>query len=156
VPWNKMKKTIVAVCLIYLALVAPVSAEELASYAFIQDDGTLRISGETVRLWGLYIPPTETACHEFQRPMNCGKRAKLALEFKIGVEFVHCEKKVRYADNTLGAVCRARGEDLGAYLLQMGWAMALPEAPFPYHAAEKIARSRGVGVWGLSGRIKGR
>jgi endonuclease YncB( thermonuclease family) len=156
-PRRAMKKAIRAVMLVgwwSLGGAVSASAEELVSYAFAQNDGTLRMSGETVRLWGLYIPATEDACHEFERPMRCGKRAALALEFKIGVEFVHCEKKVRYSDNTIGAICRARGEDLGAYLLDKGWAMALPDAPFQYHAAEKIARSRGFGVWGLTGRIK--
>ena len=40
------------------------------------------------------------------------------------------------------------GEDLSAYLIQQGWAVALPNAPFEYQAMEKIARSRGFGVWG--------
>ena len=37
---------------------------------------------------------------------------------------------------------------LAAYLIERGWAMALPGAPFEYHAIERIARSREVGVWG--------
>ena len=40
------------------------------------------------------------------------------------------------------------GEDLSAYLLEQGWAVALPDAPFEYQTLEKIARSRGFGVWG--------
>ena len=28
-------------------------------------------------------------------------------------------------------------------------ALALPDAPFEYHALEKIARHRGLGVWGM-------
>jgi len=41
------------------------------------------------------------------------------------------------------------GEDLSAYLLENGWAVALPDAPFEYQTLEKIARSRQFGVWGF-------
>jgi endonuclease YncB( thermonuclease family) len=40
------------------------------------------------------------------------------------------------------------GTDLAAYLIERGWALARPEAPFEYHAMERIARSQEVGVWG--------
>ena len=43
----------------------------------------------------------------------------------------------------------SEGEDLSAYLLELGWAVALPDAPFEYQTLEKIARNRGVGVWGI-------
>jgi hypothetical protein len=32
----------------------------------------------------------------------------------------------------------------GAYLIQRGWALALPTAPFEYHAMERIARANGA------------
>ena len=38
---------------------------------------------------------------------------------------------------------------LGAYLIGEGLALALPNAPFAYHAEEKIARANGRGVWGF-------
>ena len=50
----------------------------------------------------------------------------------------------------MSALCRVRGEDLSAYLLSRGWAVALPDAPFEYAVLEKIARERHVGVWGFT------
>ena len=131
-----------------LLLARSIAFGEIVSYAFVQDDGTLRVSGETIRLYGIYIPPTDKSCHSFVRPVTCGTRASLALDFKIGVEFVHCEQKIRYSDGSISALCRARGEDLSAWMLKQGWALALPDAPFEYTALEKIARARGLGVWG--------
>ncbi len=122
---------------------------EISSFAFVQADGTLRVSGETIRLYGIYVPPTDQSCRTFERPIECGTRASLALDFHIGVEFVHCEERVRYQDGSLSALCRVRGEDLSAWMLQKGWALALPDAPFEYTAFEKIARARGLGVWGI-------
>lgn len=138
-----------------LALVAPLFAAsprlsaDVSSYAFVQDDGSLRISGNTYRLYGIYIPPTARTCRTFERPVTCGSRAALALDFKIGVDFVRCEDRSRNADNSITAVCRASGQDLAAYLLERGWALALPDAPFEYTALERIARERHIGVWGI-------
>lgn len=127
---------------------APAPAADISSYAFVQADGTLRVDGRTVQLYGIHVPPTEQACSTRERPVRCAPRAALALEFKIQ-GFVRCRPIERNPDGSLVAVCRADGEDLSAYLLQRGWALALPDAPFEYAALERIARQRHVGVWGL-------
>jgi endonuclease YncB( thermonuclease family) len=135
-----------------MALASPLFAvadDEISSYAFVQDDGSMRIGGELVRLYGVYIPPSGQTCYEFTRPLQCGSRASLALDFKIGAEFVRCKLQTRNPDGSAMGFCTARGEDLAAFMLQSGWALALPDAPFEYAALEKIAQSRGVGVWGI-------
>ena len=128
---------------------------DLSSYAFVQDDGTLRIDGKDVRLYGIHIPTTAQDCRTWERPVQCAPRAALALGFKTQQSFVHCEEKGREADGTIIGLCRVNrgsfsaGEDLSAYMLEYGWALALPDAPFEYQALEKIARHRGIGVWGI-------
>jgi len=132
----------------------PVSASEISSYAFINEDATLRIKRKTIHLYGIHIPKTGKHCNTNLRPPVCGSRAALALEFKIQ-GFVSCEIIEENTDGSLVGWCRVKasrlneGEDLSAYLLERGWAVALPDAPVEYHALEKIARSRGTGVWGF-------
>jgi endonuclease YncB( thermonuclease family) len=107
-----------------------------------------------IRLYGIYIPPTEITCRSFLQPRRCAPRASLALDFKIQ-GFVYCEEKSVNEDSSINAVCYAdytsvsKGEDLAAYLLEQGWAVALPDAPFEYHVLERIARNRGSGIWGF-------
>jgi len=131
------------------------SAREFSSYASVEDDGSLRVGGRKVHLYGIYIPPTNYSCRTFLRPVVCGSRAALWLDFKIQ-GFVHCEEKGVHDDRGIIAACYVNrshfsaGEDLAAYLIRQGWAMALPEAPFEYHALEKIARQQFAGVWGFS------
>jgi len=132
-----------------LALCAAASAAEISSYAFVEHDGTLRVDGRTIHLYGIHIPPTEDDCRTSERPVRCTSRAAQALEFRIS-GFVHCEPTARHDDGSVTALCRADGEDLSAYLLRRGWALALPEAPFEYEALERIARQRNVGVWGIT------
>ena len=85
--------------------------------------------------------------------MRCDSRVVLALDFKVK-GFIRCFPQSENRDGSLNAVCYVNrtgfdpGEDLAAYLLERGWALALPQAPFEYHALEKIAISQEVGVWG--------
>ena len=75
----------------------------------------MRISGERVRLYGVYVPPTGQSCYEFTRPMQCGSRASLALDFKIGAEFVRCKLQTRNSDGSVTGCCTARGRGLGRF-----------------------------------------
>ena len=89
------------------------------------------------------------------RPVRCASRAVLALEFKIQ-GFVYCVESSRNADGSLNARCFVNrghfdeGEDLGAYLIEQGWAVATPDAPFEYRTLERIARHHDRGIWGRS------
>lgn len=132
-----------------LAVFSTAVSADISSYAFVQPDGSLRVDGRTIKLYGVHIPPTAETCRTNERPVRCSSRAALALEFKIA-GFVSCAPRERLEDGSLTAVCSADGVDLGAYLLQRGWALALPDAPFEYVALERIARAHGVGVWGIA------
>ena len=144
-----------ALALAALLFAATGMAREFSSYASVDEDGSLRVGTRKVHLYGIYIPPTGQHCRTFFSPPVCGSRATLALEFKIQ-GFVHCREKSRNRDRSVNAICHVNrtntsaGEDLGAYLIQQGWAMARPQAPFEYHALEKIARQQSAGIWGFT------
>ncbi|MEM9313844.1 MAG: nuclease-like protein, partial [Pseudomonadota bacterium] len=128
--------------------VTPVAGREISSSARVNADATLRIDGKTVHLYGVHVPDTGRQCTTNRRPQVCGTRAALALDFKIQ-GFVRCEIIERREDRSLVGRCRVnarrsdKGEDLSAYLLDRGWAVALPDAPVEYLTLEKIARNRG-------------
>jgi len=144
-----------ALALAALLSAATGMAREFSSYASVEEDGSLQVGTRKVHLYGIYIPPTGQHCRTFVSPPVCGSRATLALEFKIQ-GFVHCREKSRNRDRSVNAICHVKrtnasaGEDLGAYLIQQGWAMARPQAPFEYHALEKIARQQSAGIWGFT------
>jgi len=133
---------------------APLCAYEISSSAHVNEDGTLRISGKTIHLYGIHIPRTNRTCRSNRSPSVCGSRASVALDFKID-GFVRCKIMSELDDGDLVGWCRVKaskfnkGEDLSAYLLEQGWAVALPDAPFEYQTLEKIAQSRRFGVWGI-------
>ncbi len=133
-----------------LAVAATPAVGDAGSRAIVQDDGTLRVDGKTLRLYGIYIPIIGRTCQTILRPVSCGPRAVLQLDFKIQ-GLVYCTRLRRFADGSLSAVCRtgAEREDLAAWLLYQGWAVALPGAPIGYVTLERIARANGRGVWGF-------
>lgn len=150
-----MRYLILTLVAAWITTATAAQPQTLHSYALIQDDGTLVVRGRRIHLYGIYLPDTGRRCRGDVSPAQCGSRAALALAFRIH-GFVHCVPQTRNADDSLNAVCHVdrtsfdEGEDLAAYLIERGWAMALPDAPFEYHAMERIARDRGMGVWGLS------
>jgi endonuclease YncB( thermonuclease family) len=147
--------------LLLLTLVTGPGGEALAgdrvirSYAIVRDDATLLVQGKTIRLFGLYIPPTDRGCATVLRPPACGSRTVRALKLKIQ-GFVECLPQQVYADGSIGAICYSREGsildppvDLGAWLIEQGLAVAAPDAPFEYGVLENIARTNGRGVWGF-------
>lgn len=148
---------LVVIASVAMALLAPpaAAAANLKSYAIVQDDATLRVRGETVRLHGVHIVATDRACLTRIRPARCGIRAARALRQRIQ-GFVDCAPQARLQDGSLAAVCHVRQGsildpplDLGAWLISQGLAVAGPSAPFEYGVLERIARAQERGVWGF-------
>jgi endonuclease YncB( thermonuclease family) len=138
--------------LLLLALHADGRSETLHSYALINDDATLVVENRRVHLAGIYVPTTRASCIDRPRP-GCRTRAAAALAFRIQ-GFVQCEVTGRRADDSRVAVCHLGrsafdpGIDLGAYLVERGWALAAEDAPYEYRALQELARAQGAGIWG--------
>jgi endonuclease YncB( thermonuclease family) len=130
------------------------SPRVLHSYAIINPDATMIVRNRLVRLYGIFIPEDDQLCGRTLRPVYCGNRAAVALNFKVR-QFVRCDVVETYDDGSVGAYCAVGagrfddGEDLGAYLISNGLALAAPGAPFQYQALERIAAVNGRGVWGF-------
>jgi endonuclease YncB( thermonuclease family) len=121
--------------------------------AIVQADGSLRIGGETVRLFGAYFPEYTRTCTTFVRPPRCGNKSVLVLD-NLVTGFVRCEI-VRQYGSVLEGICTQPGNDLfgepedrGAQLILEGWALTTPDAPPNYRQLEALAQSRDAGLWG--------
>jgi endonuclease YncB( thermonuclease family) len=148
---------IAVVCAVGAAIVPLPAGADIVSYAIVHDDASLEVRGRTIYLYGIDIPRGVRACRTSIRPARCAPEAALALDFRIQ-SFVRCEVVSRYRDRSVNARCFVKStgsvlepdEDLSAYLLERGLALALPGAPFEYQALERIARAQGRGLWSSS------
>ena len=121
--------------------------------AIVQADGSLRLGGETVWLYGTEIPLLVRTCTSVVRPPRCGDRSVLVLANMID-GFVRCEI-IRRRGSAYEGFCTQAGRDLfgprddiAAQLILRGWALAADDAPSRYRAYEAIAQSRDAGLWG--------
>jgi endonuclease YncB( thermonuclease family) len=143
--------------LIALLLAPPAAAAQpwvIEGPARVSADGTIAIDGERIRLYGIWLPQIERTCSTLLRPTFCAPKAVLVLFEKVQ-RFLTCEVVRRLADGTLEAFCGQRArrlfdprEDLGASMVEEGWALARPDAPPEYQALERLAQSRELGLWG--------
>ena len=140
-----------------LALMMPGSvaagARVLDGLALVQDDGSLRVGGETVYLYGVYIPQYQRTCTSVVNPTRCAASTVLVLDNLVD-GFVRCEV-VRQGRDAVQGVCTQAGrklfgprEDIAATMISRGWALAAEDAPPQYRALESLARSREIGLWG--------
>ena len=148
------RSLLAVVCALWAVVVPVPVGADIESYAIVRDDASLEIRGRTIHLYGIHIPRGDRACRISIRPVRCAPEAALALEFRIQ-SFVRCEVVSRNRDRSLNARCFVKGagsvlepdEDLSAFLLERGLALALPGTPFEYQALERIARAQGRGLW---------
>jgi endonuclease YncB( thermonuclease family) len=133
-----------------LALLVPniASAEELTGRATVVDGDTLGIRDQKIRLHGIDAPESSQRC---TRPngeqWRCGQKAANALSEKIGHQNVRCVGKKRDRWKRLIAVCYLGNEDLNAWLVRRGWAVAYRKYSKDYVPQEERARHAKVGVW---------
>jgi endonuclease YncB( thermonuclease family) len=128
---------------------APVSASEpLVGVASVIDGDTLEIHGQRIRLFGIDAPESLQTCMKGGKSWRCGTDAAFALSNKIGRKPISCETKDkpdRYG--RMIAVCRLGDEDLNAWMVRRGWAMAYQQYSKAYVEDEATAREARRGIW---------
>jgi len=130
-----------------VALFAPGSYAEVAGRASVIDGDTLEIHGQRIRLFGIDAPENAQLCLAGGQRWRCGQQAALALDDKIAGRSFTCEEKDRDRYARIVAVCHLAGEDLNAWLVAEGWALAYRQYSTAYVDEEEAASAAGKGIW---------
>jgi endonuclease YncB( thermonuclease family) len=135
-----------------VALPASAMAEEdgrvIVGRASVIDGDTIDIHGERIRLFGVDAPESGQTCSDEQgKTYRCGQRAAQALDYRISGGVVRCEPQDRNRYGRVVAICRAHGEDLSAWVVGLGWALAFRRYSERYVPAEALAKKRKLGIW---------
>ena len=123
------------------------AAADVAGRASVIDGDTIDIHGERVRLFGIDAPEGRQLCTVAGGPYRCGQQAALALADHIGQRTVRCEERTRDRYGRIVAVCYVGDEDIQAWLVEQGWALAFRRYSTDYVAEEDAARAAGRGIW---------
>ncbi len=125
----------------------PSGGTVLTGRASVIDGDTIEVRGRRIRLHGIDAPESGQTCHRNGRPWQCGRDATAALDRFIGGRTVTCtELDVdRYGRSV--ARCTAGGQDVSAWLVRNGWAVAYRRFSEAYVGDEAEARAARRGIW---------
>ncbi len=124
------------------------AAPAITGRASVIDGDTIEIHGQRIRLFGIDAPESAQTCrNDTGRDYRCGQRAALALSDKIGQRTVACDQRDIDRYKRIVAVCRAGDDDLNAWLVREGWAVAYRQFSKTYVPAEDEAKAAKRGIW---------
>lgn len=142
-----MTRLLILALALFVVAPTPAKAETLTGRASVVDGDTLTIHGQRVRLHGIDAPETGQTCTARGEDFRCGQTAALVLADKIGRRSVVCEGNEHDRYGRLTAVCTLRGQDLNAWMVTQGWALAYRAYSSDYVRQEEHAAARKRGLW---------
>jgi len=142
-----MVRAIAFLTIFLLGAPVAIGAEVIAGRASVIDGDTIEIHGQRIRLHGIDAPESGQSCTVRGERSRCGQNAALALANKIGNRTVQCEQKDIDRYKRIVAVCRTGGENLNAWMVAEGWAMAYRRYSPDYIMQEDNASRSKVGIW---------
>ena len=130
-----------------LCLLATPALADMAGNATVIDGDTLEIHGQRIRFHGIDAPESDQICRVDGKPWQCGKDATNALADKIARQPVTCEDLGRDRYDRIIARCAVAGEDMGAWMVANGWALAYRRYSLDYVDEEAATQAAQRGIW---------
>ena len=118
-----------------------------AGRARVIDGDTIEVGSARIRPLGVDAPESAQSCLAGGRRWPCGEHATRALAGPIDGRSVACEERDRDRYGRIVAVCRRDGEDVNAWRVRDGWAMACRRYSTAYVDQVAAAKAARRGVW---------
>lgn len=123
------------------------SSGQITGPARTIDGDTLDIGDTRIRLYGIDAVEKSQLCSGAFRQWPCGQQATSALTDRIGTSTIECRSRDRDKNDRIVAVCYAGREDLNAWMVSEGWAVAYTRYSSDYVEQEKEARTFKRNIW---------
>ena len=120
---------------------------DLVGRARVIDGDTIEVASARIRLFGVDAPESAQRCLAGSGRWSCGEQATRALAGRIDGRSVACEERDRDRYGRVVAVCRHGAQDVNAWLVREGWAMAYRRYSRDYVDEEAAARGAQRGLW---------
>jgi endonuclease YncB( thermonuclease family) len=130
-----------------LALSHPTMAETLAGVPVVIDGDTIEVDNKRIRLFGIDAPEKRQTCLSSQGDWPCGQVAAQELTQHLSKKSVVCIEHGRDRYKRMIATCRIGSEDIGAWMVGRGWALAYRHYSLAYVPDEEMAKDAGKGIW---------
>ncbi len=123
------------------------TAQPLSGIARVIDGDTIDVHGTHIRLNGIDAPESKQTCEATGQTYACGEQATEALIVLLGARPVECTERGKDRYQRIIATCHIDSTDLGAWMVEHGWAVAYRKYSLDYAGAEDRARSAKLGIW---------
>jgi hypothetical protein len=100
-----------------------------------------------IRLFGIDSPESGQPCTVKGLSVRCGQQAAKALSDKIDSRTLECQRRDVDRYGRIVATCAVAGEDIGAWMVEHGWALAYRYYSTDYVSQEQSASSSKLGMW---------
>jgi endonuclease YncB( thermonuclease family) len=142
------RKTCIVATVVTLWASAACLAEDLTGLARVIDGDTIALGSRHVRLQGIDAPETDQVCLDAQgERWTCGIAARERLSAHIAGRAITCASQGEDRYGRTLATCSASGENLSAWMVREGWALAYVQYSREYVADEAAARTQRRGMW---------
>ena len=139
---------VVFVVLLAWVTFSPANAADFTGVPRIVDGDTLAIGSTKVRLQGIDAPETDQVCLNAKGVRwTCGIDARDQLAAHIAGREIKCSSTGIDAYRRTLATCYLADEDLNAWMVQEGWALAYVKYSAKYVHSEEDARTQQRGLW---------
>ena len=125
-------------------VVEPPVEPPAVSQVRVIDADTVDVDGTRYRLFGIDAPEADQTCRAWGRTWDCGAAATEALRSRA--EGMSCQGSGTDSYGRVIGVCSSGGEDLNAWLVANGWALAYRYFSEAYVSQEEQARSNRRGI----------
>lgn len=112
----------------------------------VTSSASFEAMGYTIFIAGTEPVTVDATCKFDGVPWQCGERALLAFRYWLRGRAPLCQVLPTGERQPLVAPCRLGKQDVGAWLVSNGWALARPGGG--YEEAELVARRAGMGIFG--------
>ena len=141
-------RTVAILAVILLAVMHAHAAEIISGVPRIVDGDTLAMGAAKIRLAGIDAPESDQICLDARGARwTCGIEARDRLVEHIGTRAIDCTPSGSDAYHRTLAVCSVAGEDLNAWMVRQGWALAFIKYSQAYRVDETTARDARRGLW---------
>jgi endonuclease YncB( thermonuclease family) len=124
------------------------SGEDLSGLARVIDGDTIAIGTRHVRFEGIDAPETDQVCLNTKgEHWTCGIAARDQLSSHIDGRIISCTPRGQDRYRRTLAICFVSGENLNAWMVREGWALAYVRYSREYVGDEGAAREERKGMW---------
>lgn len=114
----------------------------------VGDGDSLTLQGRQIRLQGVDAVELHQKCQDSNgQQWDCGEKAKQALKRFVKGKEIKCETQAIDKYKRKISICYADGQDIGAHMVEIGYATAYRKYSPRYIHHEKRARDAKKGIW---------